>query len=598
MKGDTRGSGPAGPSGPGRSRLEPVVAASLAAAFACIAYRDVLGLWFTGIDALPLILSARLDSWTAAPALLIREYLSAYGGDAIAGSTGVRPAGSALFALDHALWGLDPRGYHVTDVAIHGVNTALVVLLAWTLAPSRRLAVALLAALAFALHPLGTAAVPLMAARYDLLLCTFTLLTLIAVLRYGAAPSGRRLAAVLLAGALALLAKETAVVLLPIIWVAALWSWRRGAAARPLVWLALSFTALVLAFAAYRTLLLQGVGGYDVTARNPLAALVVMAQRLFLALLVPYPMGHPGAGWRFGARVLAAGVAAGFVLCALLAARDTLGAAPARRSRLAAFFGDDLDRATLLALWLCVVLAFYTLAYTLTGVFKELYLYSGLGTWCVLFGIVVVKVQERWRAVRAAGSSRLPVAAAAVVLAVLAFSWLRQSALAGSLGAWRAASVHAVRYVEALDAALDGLPQDATLFLVNLPLEIDCRDRICLGNTYVFDHYSLDSWRRLTRPRSRVRFVGVTSLLLEAEAPPPRARWTARDGRAFDGVVTDAVVTSPWLPAAAVGLRVSLAGDPARGARIEVADSSVLDGAHFLFDAWGTPALMAVGQAR
>jgi hypothetical protein len=57
-------------------------------------------------------------------------------------------------------------------------------------------------------------------------------------------------------------------------------------------------------------------------------------------------------------------------------------------------------------------------------------------------------------------------------------------------------------------------------------------------------------------------------------------------------------MTLPWLPDAAARLRVSLAGDPARSARIEVADSSVLDGAHFLFDAWGTPALMPVAHAR
>jgi hypothetical protein len=354
---------------------------------------------------------------------------------------------------------------------------------------------------------------------------------------------------------------------------------------------------LVLAFAVCRTLLLRGVGGYDVDVGNPAAVLVIMAQRLFLTLLAPYPMAHPGAGWRIGARVLAVFVAFGFAVGGLLAARATLGAAPRRAARLAAFFGDDLDRAALLGLWLCVVFAFYTVAYALTGVFKELYLYSALGPWCILFAMVVVRVYDRGRAARAAASARAPAALAALALALLAFSWLRQSALAGSLGAWRAASAHAVRYIDALDAALDGLPPDATILLVNVPLEIDCRERICVGNTYVFEDYTLDAWRRLTRPQSRVRFVGLTSLLLDADAPAPRARWTAHDGRAFDGVVDDAVMTLPWLPDPAARFRVALAGMPARSARIEIADRSVFDGAHFLFDASATPALMPLAHA-
>src|SRR5882672_123469 len=37
-----------------------------------------------------------------------------------------RPVVNLSFALDHALWGLAPVGYHLTSVLLHGVNAALV----------------------------------------------------------------------------------------------------------------------------------------------------------------------------------------------------------------------------------------------------------------------------------------------------------------------------------------------------------------------------------------------------------------------------------------------------------------------------------------
>src|SRR5712692_9418962 len=42
------------------------------------------------------------------------------------------------FALDHVVWGMDPRGYHLTNVLVHGANAGLVCLLAMRLLEAGR----------------------------------------------------------------------------------------------------------------------------------------------------------------------------------------------------------------------------------------------------------------------------------------------------------------------------------------------------------------------------------------------------------------------------------------------------------------------------
>lgn len=71
-----------------------------------------------------------------------------------------RPLSMVSFALNHALSGLDPFGYKLTNLVLHGINVALVALLARLLLsaharlPASRVAwIALLAAAAWALHP-------------------------------------------------------------------------------------------------------------------------------------------------------------------------------------------------------------------------------------------------------------------------------------------------------------------------------------------------------------------------------------------------------------------------------------------------------------
>ena len=113
-----------------------------------------------------------------------------------------RPVFSLSLALDYSLWNLNPSGFHLTSVLLHAINAVLLYLLGTRL---RSRSCGVLAALLFALHPMQSHAVNVVAARGDLLATVFMLLSLHAFF-------SRRLLALAVSLALALLSKETSMV--------------------------------------------------------------------------------------------------------------------------------------------------------------------------------------------------------------------------------------------------------------------------------------------------------------------------------------------------------------------------------------------------
>lgn len=113
-----------------------------------------------------------------------------------------RPIFSISLALDYSLWGLNPLGFHLTNVLLHAMNTVLLYLLGKKLQGKTY---ALFGALLFALHPIQAHAVNVISTRADLLAVFFSLLSLQAYF------SGRAISFAI-AMALALLSKETSMV--------------------------------------------------------------------------------------------------------------------------------------------------------------------------------------------------------------------------------------------------------------------------------------------------------------------------------------------------------------------------------------------------
>ena len=136
------------------------------------------------------------------------------------------PLTYTTFWLEHKLWGFAPLGYHVVNILLHFVNTALL----WSLLLRLRVPGAFFAAAVFAVHPLHVESVALVIARKDLLSAFFYLTAVLMWLRYAEAARPHRYIGALLLFVAGMLCKSI-VVTLPAALLILQW-WRHGSIAR------------------------------------------------------------------------------------------------------------------------------------------------------------------------------------------------------------------------------------------------------------------------------------------------------------------------------------------------------------------------------
>ena len=125
-----------------------------------------------------------------------------------------RPVTTAFYGIQWAAWGENAAMFHVLNVLLHGVVTALVVLLLAELAP---LPLAFAAGLLFAAHPLHVEAVANVVGLAEVLSSVFFLGACLVFLRAGERIVLGRGAAITLLFTLAFLTKESAVTLLGVL---------------------------------------------------------------------------------------------------------------------------------------------------------------------------------------------------------------------------------------------------------------------------------------------------------------------------------------------------------------------------------------------
>jgi protein O-mannosyl-transferase len=107
-------------------------------------------------------------------------------------SSSYRPLRDLSYAIDFAIWGEGPFGFHLTNLVLHAGNVLLVFALVRRL--TEDLATALLAALIFAVHPIQTDAVTYISGRRDLLFSFFYLSAFHSYLSYYRSQSSARAA--------------------------------------------------------------------------------------------------------------------------------------------------------------------------------------------------------------------------------------------------------------------------------------------------------------------------------------------------------------------------------------------------------------------
>ncbi len=129
----------------------------------------------------------------------------------LVGFLSYRPFRNLTYALNYKLGGLEPFGYHLFNVLLHGFNALLVFLLLKRLTGSANGAGA--GALVFAVHPAQSAAVAYVSGRKDLLATFFIVLGLICYLDFRRKRRKGLAVAALLAFVLGMLSKEVAIVI-------------------------------------------------------------------------------------------------------------------------------------------------------------------------------------------------------------------------------------------------------------------------------------------------------------------------------------------------------------------------------------------------
>jgi tetratricopeptide (TPR) repeat protein len=121
------------------------------------------------------------------------------------------PLVTLSFSIEYALWGLDPFGYHLTNLMLHIGNSLVVFVLVLRL--SRYLLPALVAALLFGVHPLHVESVAWVSERKDMLSTLFFLGALLCYLKYRETSRARFYVLSLAAFVLSLLSKAMAITL-------------------------------------------------------------------------------------------------------------------------------------------------------------------------------------------------------------------------------------------------------------------------------------------------------------------------------------------------------------------------------------------------
>ncbi len=138
------------------------------------------------------------------------ELWSGWGG--MTGADYYRPLLTYSIVVDSLFWGVNPFGYHLTNLLLHALNAILVGHIIMRLAGPGKRYPALLGALVFALHPIHPEAVSWIAGRVDVLSAFFFLLTIRCYLAYRWTGCGRHLVFSMVAMVLGLVSKESVAV--------------------------------------------------------------------------------------------------------------------------------------------------------------------------------------------------------------------------------------------------------------------------------------------------------------------------------------------------------------------------------------------------
>ncbi len=440
-----------------------------------------------GFDSYPLIVTSRVASLgdfagNFSEQLMDGRYASGFH----------RPLLNLTFALDHAVWGLEPFGYQLTGALLLGACALALASLLRRLLGARAWVGRTIGLGVFLLSPLLFEVLPAPPRRPELLCCAFTALALTLQLAPRVLDSSRPSFWPALATLLAIASKETGYVVPALIFVAvALYSERetwgrrlRRAAAAALPPLAAAGLMLLV-----RLSVLGGLGGHrSFSAAEAISGMPGALRALALELLWPQPVMRL-APLALGLPAL---LALSLAATALLAPRAPL----ARRSK------GPLEAATLGIVWVASIGSTYAAA----GSIGPWYLLLPLAGWALAAGALAQALfscaADDRRGFRALALATL---ALLVVLLVWQSSY---SPLFRRYDEWQRATAAGDAFLAAARSSLASAAPGTTVRAAPLPSWVPPRsDGPTIRGAAILADYSVQAWADLTLAGRGVRVV-------------------------------------------------------------------------------------------
>jgi hypothetical protein len=475
-----------------------------------LAYAPSLNNPFFGSDTWPWLASSRVPTFAEGVALAFMPIMP---GTQFLAEVALfyHPLTSLTYAVDLALFGLQPTAMYATNLLVHLVAVGALYSLARGLGLSNW--AALLAASIQALHPIAAATVPSLPRRQDVVVGAMLLISMSLLARAAldeARPRWGFLVASLLAFFLALGGKEIAYAGIAVVPFVIACRWHPGRPLRPAVLAVLAFAMLEVVAFAIRWYVLGGLGGYygSESVRGRLDGLIEFYLRPYVTdVLWPLRALMPQ---RLRDWLLVLGAIVAFVaLCA---------AVMRRRFVLVVLLG---------LVWQACFLGLYVVVHTSLSAYL---LYVPLAGLALMLGALIEggvdAFRNSQRAVQRAAGLVMSVGVAALLLGVV-----RESAILTPYPEWADAGFVSDRFLEqALPCfnAADG----GSVVVSDLPHRIDYpTERSQFVDAFVFEPYSLESAVRVLSPSTSVSFEVLSTIDVKARPDDVQVTCTPASGR-------------------------------------------------------------------
>jgi hypothetical protein len=465
----------------------------------------MIGYFFTAVDTLSLIETSRIQSLEDVIRVFTQPLM--VGTQFASDTLYYRPIASLSYGLDYYVWGLNPSGYHLTDLILHVTVSALVFIAMMFLTGGKK-AISWLSAVIFTTHPILVECVPAIARRHDIIAALFQLLSLIFFLNYISAPTRRRkwsLLSSLLVYVLALAAKEIAI-LLPFVLYGYLFVFHKSGDEhksfrvrmfQPMK-TCLPYLVVTVIYIMWRGYVLQGIGGVSQT--SAFSGLNTL-KSYSTDLIYPVPL-H---GIVPGNLIWVASLVILFILLIFVFIN--------RKPILMSVQHSDVGRiVTFLLFWLLLPLGLLLA----TRTFSHWNMYVSVIPFSAILSIVLVEslrlvVQRpsveqtatnlRWLPCMAGGSF---IIASGLVLSLLSFSPIIRA-----YGEWEDSGKISAMILNKLSEAVTELPDHTTIHIYDLPAGISTyatKIPHVQSVRYLAD-YSIKSYLNMTNPDNRIEVV-------------------------------------------------------------------------------------------